>query len=71
MSSTFPTGRLGLKYPTKVEGAGPTPDRQRTPTAMTTRLEFPATDKRPSVTLHWGQGEPAILKELGVKTTRG
>lgn len=63
----IPYWALDLKHATKVSGSGPTPDPDRTPTAMATRLEFPANDKRPAVTLHWYQGSPPILKELGVK----
>jgi predicted dehydrogenase len=57
---------LGLRYPTKVEGSGPPPDADRTPKSMATRFEFPATDKRPAVTLHWYQGAPQIVKTLKV-----
>jgi predicted dehydrogenase len=59
----IPFWALDLKYPTRVSGKGPQPDPQRTPKEMATQLEFPATDTRPAVTLHWYQGTPAILKE--------
>jgi predicted dehydrogenase len=62
----IPYWALGLKHPTRVEGSGPEPDAQRTPRSMATRLEYPATDKRPAVTLHWYQGTPPILKTLGL-----
>jgi predicted dehydrogenase len=63
----IPFWALDLKNPTHVEGSGPTPDPQRTPTAMSTRLEFPANSKRPAVTLHWYQGAPPILKQLAIE----
>jgi len=62
----IPFWALGLKYPTHVKGSGPEPDADRTPKTMATQLEFPATDARPAVTLHWYQGAPAILKELSL-----
>ncbi len=64
----IPYWALDLKYPTKVFGTGPAPDALRTPKEMATRFEFPATEKRPGVTLHWYQGVPAILKELKIDT---
>jgi predicted dehydrogenase len=62
----IPFWALGLKYPTRVEGSGPPPDPQRTPKSLTSRLEFAADGKRPAVTLHWYQGTPPILKQLGL-----
>jgi predicted dehydrogenase len=62
----IPFWALELKYPTRVEGTGPTPDDAKTPKSMATTLEFPANDNRPAVTLHWYQGRPSILKELGL-----
>ena len=62
----IPYWALGLKYPTRVEGSGPTPDPQRTPKSMATRLDFPADGNRPAVSLHWYQGTPPIVKELGL-----
>ena len=62
----IPYWALGLKYPTHVEGSGPTPDPQRTPKSLTTRLDFPADGNRPAVSLHWYQGTPPILKQLGL-----
>ncbi len=64
----IPFWALDLKYPTHVSATGATPDETRTPTAMASRLEFPASGSRPAVTLHWSQakGGPPILKELGL-----
>jgi predicted dehydrogenase len=64
----IPYWALGLRHPTRVEGSGPTPDAEKTPTQMATRLTYPANDKRGPVTLHWYQekGGPAILKSLGI-----
>jgi predicted dehydrogenase len=62
----IPFWALDLKYPTRVEGTGPTPDEAKSPKSMATKLEFPSNDKRPAVTLHWYQGQPPILKELGL-----
>ena len=63
----IPYWSLGLQYPTKVEASGPPPDKLRTPKSLSARFEFPATDKRPGLVLHWHQGVPAAVKELGVK----
>jgi len=63
----IPFWALDLTYPTRVSGSGPAPDEQKTPTQMATQLEFPATDKRAAVTLHWHQGVPAIVAEKGLK----
>ena len=63
----IPYWALGLKYPTKVEAGGPPPDKQRTPKSLSARFEFPASDKRPAVVLHWHQGIPQAAKDLGVK----
>ena len=63
----IPFWALGLKYPTKVDVEGAdNPNPERTPKSMTTRFEFPANDKRPPVVLHWIQGVPPILDELGL-----
>lgn len=62
----IPYWALNLKHATRISGSGPEPDAERTPTAMTTRLEFPAEGSRGPVTLHWYQGQPPILKELGL-----
>jgi predicted dehydrogenase len=64
----IPYWGLGLSHCTHVAGAGPQPDAQRTPKSLSSRLEFPATESRAAVTLHWSQakGGPPILKELGL-----
>ena len=64
----LPYWALELQYPTSVEAAGPPVHPQTTPRSMTTRFEFPATDRRPAVTLHWShtrQGPP-VLRERGL-----
>jgi predicted dehydrogenase len=60
----IPYWALDLKYPTRVEGSGPPPDAARTPKSMATRLDFPATDTRGPVALHWYQGMPPIVAKL-------
>jgi len=64
----IPFWALDLKYPTKVEGSGPTPHAQTTPTAMETHFDFPARGDRGAVKLHWYQAPkgPDILRELGL-----
>lgn len=65
----IPFWALDLKYPTRVDASGPQIDAEQTPTQMQTSFDFPATDKRGAVKLHWSQskGGPAILKEKGLK----
>lgn len=63
----IPFWALGLKYPTKVSGSGPKPDPEKTPKTMATRFEFPAIGSRPAVVLNWYQGQPSIIKELGLE----
>ena len=60
----IPFWALALKHPTRVEASGPEPHPQTTPTAMTTRFDFPANGNRGPVTLHWYHGTPPILGEL-------
>ena len=55
-----------MKYPNKVEASGPPPDKLRTPKTFSARFEFPAMTNRPGVVLHWHQGVPQVVKELGV-----
>lgn len=61
----IPFWALDLVYPTHVSGSGPEPDAQRTPTALTSRLDFPARGSLPPVSLHWYQGRPGIAAEKG------
>jgi len=61
----IPFWALDLVYPVHVSGSGPDPDRNRTPTAMATRLDFPARGSLPPVALHWYQGRPPIAAEKG------
>jgi predicted dehydrogenase len=63
----IPFWALDLKYPTRVSAVGAQPHGRKSPTTMTTRLDFPATKERKSVTLYWYQiGSPPILKEKGL-----
>ena len=68
----IPFWALDLKYPTRVDAEKGEVDPERTPTAMSTRFEFPATAKRPAVTLHWYHAAkgPAILQKLNI-TSKG
>jgi len=61
----IPFWALDLAYPVHVSGSGPEPDATRTPTALTSRLDFPARGSLPPVALHWHQGRPAIAAEKG------
>lgn len=47
---------LGLTHPTSVVCDGPPVDPVSTPAAVKAIYEFPATAKRPAVTLHWSDG---------------
>ncbi len=64
----IPFWALGLKYPTRVDAAGPDVDPQRTPKSMATRFDFPAVDGRAAVKLHWyhAKNGPPILKQHGL-----
>lgn len=64
----IPYWALDLQYPTNVSGSGPAPDPLKTPTSMSTVLDFAATSARPALKLHWYHGVPAILAEKGLKT---
>ena len=60
----IPFWALGLKYPTHVEASGPPPDPQRTPRSFASKFSFPASGKRPALTLHWYHGGPGdVLKK--------
>jgi len=61
----IPFWALDLVHPVHVAGGGPEPDPLRTPTAMATRLDFPARGGLPPVSLHWHQGRPPIAAERG------
>lgn len=61
----IPFWALDLVYPVHVSGSGPEPDAKRTPTALTSRLDFPARGSLPPVSLHWYQGRPPIATEKG------
>ena len=61
----IPFWALDLVSPTHVSGSGPEPDNSRTPTALASRLDFPARGGRPPVALHWYQGRPPIAAEQG------
>lgn len=67
----IPFWALNLTAPIRVSAKGPEVDLQRTPKSMHTTLEFPATDSRSAVTLHWYHGTPTILKELGIEKPKG
>jgi predicted dehydrogenase len=60
----IPFWALDLAHPVRVAAnGGPEPDKDRTPTAMTTRLDFPARGDLPPVALHWYQGMPEVAKK--------
>lgn len=62
----IPFWALDLQYPTNVSGTGPAPDPLKTPTSMSTTLDFAANSKRPAVKVHWYHGTPPILSEKGL-----
>jgi predicted dehydrogenase len=62
----IPFWALDLGHPTHVAGSGPEPHAEKTPTSLVSRLDFPARGARPAVSVHWYQGKPPILKELGL-----
>ena len=63
----IPFWALDLVSPTHVSGSGPAADPERTPTALATRLDFPARGGLPPVSLHWYQGMPAVAAERGLE----
>lgn len=67
----IPYWALGLKYPTRVWAEGPEVDRKRTPKQISTHFDFPKSEGRRAVTLHWSQDKegPAILKQKGLDHT--
>ncbi len=62
----IPFWALELGHPVHVEAAGPPVDARRAPTALASRLDFPARGDRPAVRLHWYQGTPPVLAEKGL-----
>ncbi len=67
----IPYWALDLGHAVHVAGSGPPPDRDRTPTSLTSRLDFPArtgSDGRslPPVSVHWHQGRPEVLAAHGI-----
>jgi len=65
----IPFWALELAHPVYVAGSGPEPDGARTPTSLTSRLDFPARKAAggatlPAVSVHWHQGRPPILEGL-------
>ena len=64
----IPFWALELVHPTRVRASGPERDEQRTPRSMETHFDFPATEKRPAVKLHWSHTAkgPDILREYGM-----
>ncbi|NDC53146.1 MAG: gfo/Idh/MocA family oxidoreductase [Planctomycetia bacterium] len=69
----IPYWALDLGHPVRVAGSGPDPDPDRTPTALTSRLDYPertVADGRtlPPVSVHWYQCDkrPPFLDELGI-----
>ncbi|MCF7668627.1 MAG: Gfo/Idh/MocA family oxidoreductase [Verrucomicrobia bacterium] len=59
----IPFWALGLRYPTLVEASGPEVHPEKTPTSLSSKIEFPKRGKRNPVTLYWSHGTPSILKE--------
>ena len=71
----IPFWALELSHPVHVAGSGPEPDAKRTPKQLATRLDFPARKAAdgkdlPAVSVHWYQGLPPILEELGIDAKR-
>jgi len=62
----IPFWALELGHPLRVEATGPEVDPRRSPTALASRLDFPARGDRPPVRLHWYQGTPPVLAEKGL-----
>ena len=73
----IPFWALDLAHPVRVSGGGPPADPDRSPTSLTSRLDFPARPSTagtmlPPVSVHWYQGVPPVLVERGIdpKTAR-
>ncbi len=64
----IPFWALDLKSPTKVEVSGPPVHEQTTSKAMHAKFDFPATDQRGPVALHWyhTKSDPPALTERGL-----
>ena len=67
----IPFWALDLAHPVRVAGSGPEPDPKRTPTQLTSRLDFPARTSAegkalPAVSVHWYQGLPPVLAERSI-----
>ncbi len=63
----IPFWSLGLQYPTRVDASGPEVDPERSPKSMQVTYQFPASDSRGPVELHWYHGKPDILDQLGLE----
>lgn len=68
----IPFRALKLTSPTRVDATGPVAHELTTPQSMRTKFQFPASDGRPPVTLHWMHSEnpPQIVQDLKVPTKR-
>ncbi|MFN0195303.1 MAG: Gfo/Idh/MocA family protein [Planctomycetaceae bacterium] len=64
----IPFWALDLKSPTRVDIVAGDVDELRPPTQMTTSFQFPKSDKRPAVTMHWYHTKiaPPIVAEKGM-----
>jgi len=67
----IPYWALELGHPVHVEANGPEVDADRTPRSLASRLDYPERKSLsggmlPPVSVHWHQGRPPILDELGV-----
>jgi len=67
----IPFWALDLGHAVHVAGSGPQPDPRRTPTALVSRLDFPARTGAdggalPPVSVHWYQGLPPVLATHGI-----
>jgi predicted dehydrogenase len=67
----IPFWALELSHPVRIEATGPEADPDRTPKSLASRLDFPertAASGRslPAVSVHWHQGRPPVLDELGI-----
>lgn len=62
----IPFWALGLTYPNRVDAEGPEVDPERSSKSMHVTYQFPTSNQKSPVELHWYHGKPAILKELGI-----